>query len=170
MTFKRDEPAVDTIADQLPAIRSIVFGHIQRAGDAGLTDWELEELVGDHGATYRTRRAELAAGGWVCEVGARANPESGNAIERAVWVAVPEPERPAYAERMKRAAGSRLRDEVRILLEEADRNYESGIVALSTSIASGDIDWCRRLLTTNMATAHAMVKNALTLLSPRSDT
>ena len=50
-------------------MRSITDKHrkvqeVHRAHRKGLTDWELEEICRDHGATYRTRRQELSNPEW----------------------------------------------------------------------------------------------------------
>lgn len=48
-------------AKVLPKLRTLQQAvlDIHRLHPAGLTDFELEGIAGDHGSTYRTRRAEL---------------------------------------------------------------------------------------------------------------
>lgn len=66
---------------------------IHRQHPKGLTDWELEELCRDHGATYRTRRQELSNPEWfnppyiVNSSRTKCNRESDHPeTERIVWV------------------------------------------------------------------------------------
>jgi len=66
---------------------------IHRQARSGLTDWELEEICGDHGATYRTRRQELSNPQWfnppfiVNSFKTKRNPESDHpGTERIIWI------------------------------------------------------------------------------------
>ena len=80
------------------AMRSVTDKHrkvleVHRAHLKGLTDWELEEICKDHGATYRTRRQELTNPEWfdppyIVDSGrTKQNRESQHPDnERVVWI------------------------------------------------------------------------------------
>src|SRR5262245_36374451 len=83
------ELAVKYIIPQLREIQRKVYDAIVVAGPQGLTDWELENSFGDHGSTYRTRRAELTELGLVLDSGRkRLQQRPGKPPRlRVVWIA-----------------------------------------------------------------------------------
>lgn len=74
--------AGDKIIPKLRKLQMDVLRMLATVGSAGLTDLELEEAFGDHGSTYRTRRAELVTAGLVCDTGKK-RVQNGRA--RMVW-------------------------------------------------------------------------------------
>ena len=61
---RRDDPftsyqAAGGVVHKLRAIQIRVLDELKRAGQMGLTDFDLEERCGSHGSTFRTRRSEL---------------------------------------------------------------------------------------------------------------
>ena len=72
------------VVHKLRALQIIVLNHLRAAGDIGLADIELEELCGDHGSTYRTRRAELVEKKLVVDSGRKKIIQG---RKRIVWVA-----------------------------------------------------------------------------------
>ena len=75
--------AAEAIVPKLRKLQQIVLDHHKRAGNRGLTDFDLESLCGDHGSTYRTRRAELVEFGLIADSGMRRLQHGRN---RIVWV------------------------------------------------------------------------------------
>lgn len=60
--------AASSVIANLKEIQQEVY-HVLSSYPDGLTDYELEEKCGSHGATYRTRRAELVELGLVINTG-----------------------------------------------------------------------------------------------------
>ena len=75
--------AADGIIHKLRPLQLKVLEVLKAAGPSGLADFEIEERCGDHGSTYRTRRAELVEVGLVRDSGRVANLKGTN---RIVWV------------------------------------------------------------------------------------
>jgi hypothetical protein len=57
--------AAERVVPGLTRLRKQVYDLLLDAGPHGLTDWEIEERLRNHGSTYRTRRAELVEMDWV---------------------------------------------------------------------------------------------------------
>ena len=88
--------AAERILSKLGKLQREVYGVIKRHGASGITLWEIEEIFGNHGSTYRTRVAELCGKG---SAGTAVNPplvkDSGRTRkirgrERTVWIATGE--------------------------------------------------------------------------------
>lgn len=77
--------AADAITPSLSEIQRDVMRYAAARGPDGFTDLELEESFGDHGATYRTRRAELVELRMIRDSGRRVRLE-GDRRKRIVWV------------------------------------------------------------------------------------
>ena len=75
--------AADGIVHKLRPLQLKVLEVLKAAGPDGLADFEIEERCGDHGSTYRTRRAELVEVGLVRDSGRVINLKGTN---RIVWV------------------------------------------------------------------------------------
>lgn len=75
--------AADGIVHKLRPIQIKVLEQLKAAPD-GLTDYELEELCGSHGSTFRSRRAELVEAGLVADSGRIKHLAGSN---RIVWIA-----------------------------------------------------------------------------------
>jgi hypothetical protein len=87
---RRDDPdtsfqAGQSILVKLPVLQEEVLRVLRLAGKDGFTDWELEQKLGSHGSTYRSRRSELVAAGLVVDSG-RKRVNVGK-TKRIVWVA-----------------------------------------------------------------------------------
>jgi hypothetical protein len=76
--------AVTRIASTVSPRQELVLDFIRSRGVAGCTDLDLERHFDDHGSTYRTRRAELAALGLVHDSGIRVTQDNSR---RIVWIA-----------------------------------------------------------------------------------
>ena len=76
--------AADGIAPKMTALRRVVLDHFVQ--HKAMTDLELESLCANHGSTYRTRRSELVAMGYVEDSGARRLQRGSN---RVVWTITP---------------------------------------------------------------------------------
>lgn len=74
--------AADGIVHRLRPIQMKVIEVLDAVGPEGLTDLELEERCGNHGSTFRTRRAELAEVGLVVDTGRH---KVLNGTKRIVW-------------------------------------------------------------------------------------
>ena len=74
--------AAELVFDKIKLLQRIVLRFLTIAGPRGLTDYELEELCGNHGSTYRTRRSELVEKGFVVNSGKR---REINGRNRIVW-------------------------------------------------------------------------------------
>jgi hypothetical protein len=72
------------VLPRLKEIQSKVYWYLRSIGPHGLADWEIENHFGDHGATYRTRRAELVDLGLVRDTG---RTRTINGRKRKVWAA-----------------------------------------------------------------------------------
>lgn len=87
ITRRGDPPtsyrAASGVLHKLQPVQLRVMAELKRAGESGLTDFELEEICGDHGSTFRTRRAELVEVGLVRDSGRLRQIKGQN---RIVWV------------------------------------------------------------------------------------
>lgn len=63
--------------------QQVVLDHFTAAGSKGLTDLDLQELCGDHGSTFRTRRSELVRAGLIIDSGRKQKQLGAN---RIVWM------------------------------------------------------------------------------------
>jgi len=61
--------AAEGIAPRMNALRQVVLNHFAVRGD--MTDLQLQILCANHGATFRTRRAELVQMGLIRDSGRR---------------------------------------------------------------------------------------------------
>ncbi|MBX9840906.1 MAG: hypothetical protein K2Z80_03755 [Xanthobacteraceae bacterium] len=73
------------IASTISDTQRLVLDFIRSHGASGCTDLDIQRRFGDHGSTYRTRRAELTVLGRVRDSGVRVTQDGGR---RIVWVAV----------------------------------------------------------------------------------
>jgi hypothetical protein len=78
-----DVPA--RIASTISTRQKLVLDFIRGRGASGCTDLDIQRRFGDHGSTYRTRRAELTALELVRDSGVRVTQDRGR---RIVWIAV----------------------------------------------------------------------------------
>jgi hypothetical protein len=88
--FRRTDPqtsrdAAKTVVPYLNAIQATVLREVRDAGGQGMTDYELEQRLGNTSATMRSRRAELVAKGLIRNSGMLRRQAKTN---RIVWVAV----------------------------------------------------------------------------------
>lgn len=85
---RRDDPKTSHAAAAAAAskvtIRQQVVLDTLRAHPAGLCDYDLQDILNDHGSTFRTRRAELVERGLVRDSG-RTIVRRGR--KRIIWVA-----------------------------------------------------------------------------------
>jgi hypothetical protein len=77
--------AAARIASTITATQQRVLDFIRSRGASGCTDLDIQRRFGNHGSTYRTRRAELTALELVRDSGLRVMQDRGR---RIVWVAV----------------------------------------------------------------------------------
>jgi hypothetical protein len=77
--------AAKIVVPYINEIQATVLAEVRKAGEHGITDYELENGLGNHSATLRSRRAELVAKGLVQNSGQRRKQNGSN---RTVWVAV----------------------------------------------------------------------------------
>ena len=75
--------AATKVIKKLRPIQIEVLRRLTEAGENGLTDYELEELCGSHGSTFRTRRSELTEAGYIKDSGRKKLLVGSN---RIVWV------------------------------------------------------------------------------------
>ncbi len=76
--------AADAITRELNYLQSTVLAFAKSRGRQGFTDRELQDMLGDQGATYRTRRRELADKKLIVDTGYRIR-HAGEARRRIVW-------------------------------------------------------------------------------------
>ncbi len=101
------EPSREAAADSLPRAcrdRERVLEAIRAEGDLGLTDEELQTMLGLAGNTERPRRRELQQLGLIRDSGRRRSPAPGR-IRATVWTAVwpgQQPELPLPSTRGRR--------------------------------------------------------------------
>lgn len=86
---RRGDPATSfeaaaRVARSLNPLQEKVLAAIRNAGSIGMTDLDLQEALGDHGSTFRTRRAELVEAKLVVDSGATRKQLGSN---RIVWLA-----------------------------------------------------------------------------------
>lgn len=81
--------AAESVADDVAALRAIVFELFQREGEAGLTDDEIAATLELDGNTARPRRWELAQDGVIRDSGRKRKTRRGR--NATVWVLVPPP-------------------------------------------------------------------------------
>lgn len=74
--------AAAKVVNRITEIQAQVLDVFDQHPD-GLCDFDLEEIMGDHGSTYRTRRAELVERGLLRDAG-RKTERAGR--KRVVWV------------------------------------------------------------------------------------
>jgi hypothetical protein len=72
-----------SIATTMSDPQKTVLDFIRSRGASGCTDLDIQRRFGNHGSTYRTRRAELTALGLVRDSGVRVVQDKGR---RIVWV------------------------------------------------------------------------------------
>ena len=77
--------AAAAIRKDTSRLRMEVYRCIKRRGKRGCTDEEGEEALGLGGNTYRPRRVELVAKGWIEDSGRKRPTQSGRMA--TVWVA-----------------------------------------------------------------------------------
>lgn len=77
--------AAKKIIPKMNDLHREVMEKFSGAGDIGLTDYELEETLNNHGSTYRTRRAELVELRMIRDSGTK---RKINGRDRIVWVLV----------------------------------------------------------------------------------
>ena len=77
--------AATRIASTISETQQLVLDFIRSRGASGCTDLDIQRRFGNHGSTYRTRRAELTALGLVRDSGVRVTQDGGR---RIVWMAV----------------------------------------------------------------------------------
>jgi hypothetical protein len=103
-----------------------VWNELVKAGTNGMTDFELEEIFGNHGSTYRTRRSELTEQGLIIDTG-RTRVQRGR--NRIVWAAITGGNMNAHSpppinfEKMV-AAYVALRDQIKAKEEEHKKELE----------------------------------------------
>ncbi len=76
--------AAEKVVPKLRLLQQRVLAVLRQYPD-GLTDYQIEMLLGDHGSTYRTRRSELVALGLVRDSGHK---KVINGTHRTVWIAI----------------------------------------------------------------------------------
>jgi hypothetical protein len=76
--------AARKIASSITTRQQLVLEYIRSRGTGGCTDLDIQRRFGDHGSTYRTRRAELTRLELVKDSGLRVEQDGGR---RIVWVA-----------------------------------------------------------------------------------
>ena len=81
---KTSREAAARVQPHITAIQTTVLGHVKAAGLNGLTDYELQVAMDDHGSTARSRRAELVKLKLVKDSGLKRKHEGTN---RTVWIA-----------------------------------------------------------------------------------
>jgi hypothetical protein len=84
---RRENPvtSLDAAVSIIPTLGELqrrVMDALDAAGAHGMTDYELEQRLGSHGSTFRTRRAELVAIGLVVNTGRKRLVKGRN---RIVW-------------------------------------------------------------------------------------
>ncbi|MBX9824910.1 MAG: hypothetical protein K2Y27_07920 [Xanthobacteraceae bacterium] len=77
--------AAARIASTISDTQQLVLDFIRSRGASGCTDLDIQRRFGDHGSTYRTRRAELTALGRVRDSGVRVTQDGSR---RILWIAV----------------------------------------------------------------------------------
>jgi hypothetical protein len=75
--------AATRIATTMSDTQKLVLDFIRSRGASGCTDLDIQRRFGNHGSTYRTRRAELTALGLVRDSGVRVTQDK---RRRIVWV------------------------------------------------------------------------------------
>ena len=75
--------ATTHIATTMSDTQKLVLDFIRSRGASGCTDLDIQRRFGNHGSTFRTRRAELTALGLVRDSGARVMQDKGR---RIVWI------------------------------------------------------------------------------------
>lgn len=63
--------AAEAITPRMRELQARVLTYAATEGVAGFTDRDLEAAMGDSGSTWRTRRAELTAKGFIMDSGCR---------------------------------------------------------------------------------------------------
>jgi predicted transcriptional regulator len=76
--------AARMVVPVLNEIQAMVLSEMRRAGDNGLTDYELDAIFDCRKSTYRSRRAELVEKGMIKDSGTRRENDGTN---RTVWIA-----------------------------------------------------------------------------------
>ena len=76
--------AAARVAGNLNELQQKVLDALVSAGASGMTDLELQYRLGDHGSTFRTRRAELVEAKLVVDSGRTRRLAGSN---RIVWIA-----------------------------------------------------------------------------------
>ena len=88
--YQRHSPtsraAAETVEPRVATLRRAVLDALRAAGEAGLTDEEMQTRLGMGGNTQRPRRVELERGGLVRDSGRTRRTRGGR--EAVVWVAV----------------------------------------------------------------------------------
>ncbi len=77
--------AAKAVTPKLTHCELRVLDFARKRGRNGFTDIELEDAMGDHGATFRTRRQELTTRGLIRDTG-RTSRDAGDPRRRIVWV------------------------------------------------------------------------------------
>jgi hypothetical protein len=72
--------ATARIASTMSDTQKLVLDFIRSRGASGCTDLDIQRRFGNHGSTYRTRRAELTALGLVRDSGVRVMQDKGRRI------------------------------------------------------------------------------------------
>jgi hypothetical protein len=88
--FRRGDPqtsrdAAKTVVPYITEIQATVLREVRDAGGQGMTDYELEQRLGNTSATLRSRRNELVKKELIRDSGMRRLQSGSN---RTVWVAV----------------------------------------------------------------------------------
>jgi len=78
------QAAAAEIAPSVSRLRTMVFAYIEKTGDYGATDQEVEDALRLGQNTSRPRRVELMQKGYICDSGVRRLNRSGR--KAAVWV------------------------------------------------------------------------------------
>ncbi len=78
--------AAESIRPDANRLRAVVYEAIRSAGDRGMTDEEVQDVLKMNGSTQRPRRVELADAGRIRKSGAKRQTRIGGTA--AVWVAV----------------------------------------------------------------------------------
>jgi hypothetical protein len=77
--------AAKSVVPYITKIQATVLAEVRDAGGQGMTDYELEQRLGNTSATLRSRRAELVAKELIRDSGVRRRCAGSN---RIVWIAV----------------------------------------------------------------------------------
>jgi hypothetical protein len=87
--FRHGDPqtsrdAAKIVMPYITEIQATVLAEVRSAGGQGMTDYELEQRLGNTSATLRSRRAELVGMGKVRDSGIKRKQNGSN---RTVWIA-----------------------------------------------------------------------------------